>query len=84
MWGCLGGMLITTSYFLDRSHLSGFWFSLHRQVFCLFSTHIVPLACLGLLALAFLNIIGIRESATVALVMAATALTSIWMCSDSP
>jgi amino acid transporter/nucleotide-binding universal stress UspA family protein len=75
MWGCLGGMLITTSYFLTAaiSAVSGFHYV--GGVLPFLDAHIVPLACLGLLALAILNIIGIRESATVALVMAATALT---------
>jgi amino acid transporter/nucleotide-binding universal stress UspA family protein len=75
MWGCLGGMLITTSYFLTAaiSAVSGFHYV--GSVLPFLDAHIVPLACLGLLALAILNIIGIRESATVALVMATTALT---------
>lgn len=74
MWGCLGGMLITTSYFLTAaiSAVSGFHYI--GSVFHLIDDHIVILACLGLVALAILNIIGIRESATVALAMAATAL----------
>jgi amino acid transporter/nucleotide-binding universal stress UspA family protein len=75
MWGCLGGMLITTSYFLTAaiSAVSGFHYV--GGVLPFLDAHIVPFACLGLLALAILNIIGIRESATVALVMATTALT---------
>jgi amino acid transporter len=72
MWGCLGGILITTSYFLTAaiSAVSGF----HHvgSVLPFLDAHIVPFACAALLALAILNIIGIRESATVALVMAAT------------
>jgi amino acid transporter/nucleotide-binding universal stress UspA family protein len=74
MWGCLGGMLITTSYFLTAaiSAVSGFHYV--GSVLPFLDAHIVPFACAGLLALAILNIIGIRESATVALVMAASAL----------
>jgi amino acid transporter/nucleotide-binding universal stress UspA family protein len=74
MWGCLGGMLITTSYFLTAaiSAVSGFHYI--GSVLPFLDAHIVPFACVGLLALAILNIIGIRESATVALVMAVTAL----------
>ncbi|MGH7769562.1 MAG: amino acid permease [Candidatus Binatia bacterium] len=73
MWGCLGGMLITTSYFLTAaiSAVSGFHYI--GSLFPAIDAHILPLACLGLLALAGLNIIGIRESATTALVMAAAA-----------
>lgn len=73
MWGCLGGMLIITSYFLTAaiSAVSGFHYiaSLVHSL----DDHIVILACSGLLALAVLNVIGIRESATAALFMAVTA-----------
>src|SRR5919106_1226683 len=74
MWGCLGGMLIITSYFLTAaiSAVSGFHYV--GSVLPFIDAHIIFLACLGLLALAILNIVGIRESATVALIMAATAL----------
>ena len=74
MWGCLGGMLITTSYFLTASISSVSAFHYVGSVLPFFDDHIVLLACCGLLALAILNIIGIRESATVALAMASTAL----------
>jgi len=74
MWGCLGGMLITTSYFLTAaiSVVSGFHYI--GGVLPVLDAHIVLLASMGLLALAILNIIGIRESAAVALGMAASAL----------
>jgi amino acid transporter len=74
MWGCLGGMLITTSYFLTAaiSAVSGFHYV--GSVVHLIDGHIVLFACVGLLALAILNIVGIRESATVALMMAVAAL----------
>jgi amino acid transporter len=91
MWGCLGGMLITTSYFLTAaiSAVSGFHYV--GSVIHLIDTNIVLFACVGLLALALLNIVGIRESATVALVMALAALTvdlvvigiSLWQFSPS-
>ena len=73
MWGCLGGMLITTSYFLTAaiSAVSGFHYI--GSVVHLIDANIVLFACIGLLALALLNIVGIRESATVALVMAVAA-----------
>ena len=75
MWGCLGGMLITTSYFLTAaiSAVSGFHYI--GSVVHLIDANIVLFACIGLLALALLNVVGIRESATVALVMALAALT---------
>lgn len=73
MWGCLGGMLIITSYFLTAaiSAVSGFHYI--ASVLHSLDDHIVTLACTGLLALAGLNVIGIRESATAALLMAMTA-----------
>jgi amino acid transporter/nucleotide-binding universal stress UspA family protein len=74
MWGCLGGMLIITSYFLTAAISAVSAFHYVGSVLPFIDAHIVPLACVGLLALAILNIIGIRESATVALVMAITAL----------
>ena len=74
MWGCLGGMLITTSYFLTAAISSVSAFHYIGSVVPFFDDHIVLLACCGLVALAMLNIIGIRESATVALAMASTAL----------
>ncbi|MFQ5681853.1 MAG: APC family permease [Candidatus Binatia bacterium] len=70
MWGCMGGMLIITSYFLTAaiSAVSGLQYV--GSVFPAIDANVVPLACLGLLTLAALNIIGIRESAAVALGMA--------------
>jgi amino acid transporter len=73
MWGCLGGMLITTSYFLTAaiSAVSGFHYI--GSLLVPIDAHIVLMACLGLLGLAILNVIGIRESATVAFAMAVAA-----------
>jgi amino acid transporter len=73
MWGCLGGMLITVDYFLTTaiSAVSGFQYI--GSVFPALDHHIVVLACVGVGTLAALNIIGIRESATVSLVMASAA-----------
>jgi amino acid transporter/nucleotide-binding universal stress UspA family protein len=75
MWGCLGGMLITVDYFLTTaiSAVSGFQYI--GSVFSAVDNHIVLLSCAGVGILAALNIIGIRESATVALVMASTAFS---------
>lgn len=75
MWGCLGGMLITTSYFLTAaiSAISGFHYI--ASVLHMLEDHIVILACAGLVGLALLNIIGIRESATAALLMAVAAFS---------
>jgi amino acid transporter len=73
MWGCLGGMLITTSYFLTAaiSAVSGLHYV--GSVLPFLDAHVVPLACAGLFTLAVLNIVGIRESATAALIMASAA-----------
>ena len=70
MWGCLGGMLIIVDYFLTTaiSAVSGLQYI--GSAFATIDAHIVLLACTGVGVLAALNIIGIRESATVALVMA--------------
>jgi amino acid transporter/nucleotide-binding universal stress UspA family protein len=75
MWGCLGGMLITVDYFLTSaiSAVSGFQYI--GSVFSAVDNHIVLLSCAGVGILAALNIIGIRESATVALVMASSAFS---------
>lgn len=70
MWGCLGGMLITVDYFLTTAISAVAGFQYIGSVFPVLDAHIVLLACLGVGVLAALNIIGIRESAAVALVMA--------------
>jgi amino acid transporter len=66
-------MLITVDYFLTTaiSAVSGFQYI--GSVFPVLDHYIVPAACLGVATLAVLNIIGIRESATVSLVMALAA-----------
>lgn len=73
MWGCLGGMLIIVDYFLTTaiSAVSGFQYI--GSAFPVIDNYIVGLSCFGIAVLALLNIIGIRESATVSLVMACAA-----------
>jgi amino acid transporter/nucleotide-binding universal stress UspA family protein len=73
IWGCLGGMLITVDYFLTTaiSAVSGFQYI--GSIFPVLDAHVVALACLGVGVLAVLNIVGIRESATVALIMACSS-----------
>jgi amino acid transporter/nucleotide-binding universal stress UspA family protein len=70
MWGCLGGMLITVDYFLTTAISSVAGFQYIGSAFPLIDAHIVLLSCCGVAVLAALNIVGIRESATAALVMA--------------
>jgi amino acid transporter/nucleotide-binding universal stress UspA family protein len=74
MWGCLGGMLITVDYFLTTaiSAVSGVQYI--GSAFPAVDPYVVLVSCLGVGVLAALNIVGIRESATVALVMAGAAL----------
>ncbi|MBI2963731.1 MAG: universal stress protein [Deltaproteobacteria bacterium] len=74
-WGALGGMLITVDYFLTSSISATSAFYYVGSVFPYFEEHVVAFSCLGILSLALLNIVGIRESATVALWMAVAALS---------
>ena len=73
MWGCLGGMLITVDYFLTTSISAVSGFQYIGSIFPVIDSHLLILACGGVIVLAALNIIGIRESAAVALVMAVCA-----------
>jgi len=70
MWGCLGGMLITVDYFLTTAISSVAGFQYIGSAFPAIDAHILLLSCIGVGVLAALNVIGIRESAGVALVMA--------------
>ncbi len=70
MWGCLGGMLITVDYFLTTAISAVAGFQYIGSAFNAIDPQIVLLSCAGVGVLAGLNIIGIRESASVALVMA--------------
>ena len=73
-WGCLGGMLITVDYFLTSaiSSVSGLYYL--ASVFDGIQPYVAELAAGGLFLLALVNIIGIRESATLAFAMAIAAL----------
>ncbi len=75
-WGCLGGLLITVDYFLTSaiSSTSGFYYL--GSVFPALLGYVPLLAAVGLLGLAAVNVIGIRESATLSLIMACAALTT--------
>ncbi len=70
MWGCLGGMLITVDYFLTTAISSVSGFQYIGSAFPAIDGHIMLLSCVGIAVLALLNVIGIRESAGVSLVMA--------------
>src|SRR5690349_7282297 len=72
-WGCLGGMLITVDYFLTSaiSSVSGFYYL--ASVVGAIEPYVAEFAAGGLLVLALVNVVGIRESASLALVMAIAA-----------
>ncbi|MGH7826355.1 MAG: APC family permease [Candidatus Binatia bacterium] len=70
MWGCLGGMLIIVDYFLTTAISAVAGFQYIGSIFPSLDAHVLLLSCAGIGVLAALNIIGIRESAAVALIMA--------------
>ena len=70
MWGCLGGMLIIVDYFLTTAISAVAGFQYVGSIFPSLDAHVLLLSCAGVGVLAALNLIGIRESATVALIMA--------------
>jgi amino acid transporter/nucleotide-binding universal stress UspA family protein len=73
MWGCLGGMLIIVDYFLTTAISAVAGFQYIGSAFAVLDAHVVLLACSAVGVLAALNIVGIRESATVSLIMASAA-----------
>jgi len=70
MWGCLGGMLITVDYFLTTAISAVAGFQYIGSAFPALDAHVLLLSCASVGVLAVLNIVGIRESASVALLMA--------------
>ncbi len=68
--GAIGGMLIIVDYFLTAAISSVSAFQYIGSVIPWFQGHIELMAGIGLIALGIINIIGIRESAMVALWMA--------------
>ena len=73
-WGCLGGMLITVDYFLTSAISSVSGIAYLGSLVPAVDTHTVMLSVGALTVLALVNVIGIRESALLALWMAAAAL----------
>lgn len=79
-WGALGGMLITVDYFLTSSISATSAFYYAGSLVPFFEDHVVAFACGGIVFLALLNVVGIRESATVSLWMALAALSiDLWV-----
>jgi amino acid transporter/nucleotide-binding universal stress UspA family protein len=72
--GAIGGMLIIVDYFLTAAISSVSAFQYIGSVLPWFKSHVELLAGLGLLLLGIINIVGIRESAIVALWMAVASL----------
>ncbi|MBL8859641.1 MAG: amino acid permease [Planctomycetes bacterium] len=72
--GALGGLLISVGYFLTSaiSSVSGMHYL--GTVLPFFEHHVISMAIATLLLLAIVNIIGIRESAWLSMVMALAAL----------
>jgi amino acid transporter len=75
-WGALGGILITIDYFLTSAISSVSGFAYLASIFPTMLPHVALLACGGIALLCLLNIIGIRESATVALGFAVASLVA--------
>ncbi len=73
----MGGMLIITSYFLTAAISAVAGFQYIGSLVPYIDDHIVILGSLGLLALAAINIVGIRESATVALSLTDTPMKPV-------
>ena len=73
-WGCFGGLLITVDYFLTSAISSVSGIQYLASVIPFFEAHIVLLSTIALLFLAVVNVVGIRESAMLSLVMAIAAL----------
>jgi len=76
MAGAVGGMLIIVDYFLTAALSSTSGFHYLASVLPGIAPYVTPLAIVGLGVLAILNIVGIKESATVALTMAVAAFAA--------
>ncbi len=73
-WGCFGGMLITVDYFLTSAISSVSGMNYLASLFAAVDPHIIALSIGTLVLLAAINVVGIRESAILSLVMAGCAL----------
>ena len=73
-WGLIGGLLITLDYFLTSavSSVSGIHYL--ASAWPALDQHVVALSVAALVLLASLNIIGVRESASISFLMALCAL----------
>jgi amino acid transporter len=76
MAGAIGGMLIIVDYFLTAAISSTSGFKYLASVLPVLAPYVTALAIAGLIVLAVLNIVGIKESAMVALTMAVAAFAA--------
>jgi len=74
MVGCLGGILICVDYFLTGAISSVTGFQYLAGLFPALDHLLVPFACAAVLLLGVLNLIGIRESASLTAVLAVASL----------
>ena len=74
--GAVGGMLIIGSYFLTSAISSVSAFQYIGSVIPFFRDHVEVAAAIGLVLLGAINIIGIKESATLALYMGIASLVT--------
>src|SRR5438552_8576006 len=74
--GAIGGMLIIVDYFLTSAISSVSAFQYVGTVVPLIAHHVELMAALGLLLLGAINIVGIKESATLAFYMAVISLVT--------
>ncbi len=72
-WGCLGGQMIMVDYYLTAA-ISAAAGAYYIDSVVDLGDHVLTTTVLGLGALCALNIVGIRESARVSLVLAVSAL----------
>lgn len=73
-WGLVGGLLICIDYFLTSAISSVSGVSYIGSVVPFFDEHKVSIAIAALILLGAINVIGIRESAMISLVMAFAAM----------
>jgi amino acid transporter len=74
MIGCLGGLLICVDYFLTGAISSVSGFQYVSAAFPAMTPWLIPCACAAVAFLGLLNIIGIRESASLTAILAVSSL----------
>jgi amino acid transporter/nucleotide-binding universal stress UspA family protein len=72
--GCLGGLLICVDYFLTGAISSVTGFQYISAAFPAVAPWLIPCACAAVAFLGLLNIIGIRESASLTAILAVSSL----------